>query len=164
MNWPGQIAPGTVIEQPIHMVDMFPTLINLAGGTFQGSKPLDGKDIWATVTKGAASPHEDILINAEAFRGAIRKGDWKLLKQYTLPPKVELYNLATDPGETNNLAEQNPAIVSELEARLIQYGSEQKPSEWLKAQVNYLGAQSETATPSDLDAGPPGTETVLPES
>ncbi|MBW4465554.1 MAG: hypothetical protein KME07_08950 [Pegethrix bostrychoides GSE-TBD4-15B] len=72
--------------------------------------------------------------------------------------------MATDPSEKTNVADQNPAIVSDLEARLLKYGSEQKPSEWLKAQVDYLGAQSETATPADLDAGPPGTETVMPGS
>jgi len=164
MNWPGQIKPGTVVNQPIHMVDVFPTLVKLAGGTVEGSKPLDGKDIWATVTQGAASPNEDILINAEIFRGGVRKGDWKLIKQYTLPPKTELYNLATDVSEKTNVADQNPAIVSDLEARLLKYGSEQKPSEWLKAQVNYLGVQGETATPADLDAGTPGAETAMPGS
>lgn len=163
MNWPGQIQPGTIVNQPLHMVDVFPTLVNLAGGTLAGGQPLDGKDMWATVTQDVASPNEDILINAEAFRGAIRQGDWKLIKWYTLPGKTELYNLINDPSESQNVAAQYPEIVRQLEARLLQYGSEQKPSEWLKAQMNYIGIQSETAMPADLDAGPPGTETVLPE-
>lgn len=163
MNWPGKIPADTVVNQPLHMVDIFPTLVNLAEGSLQGGQPLDGKNIWASVTQGAPSPHEDILINVEAFRGAVRKGDWKLVQRYTLPQKTELYNLATDPGETTNVADKNLWIVKDLETRLLQYGAEQKPAEWLKAQVNYLGAQGETATPADLDGGIPGVNILLPQ-
>ena len=59
------------------------------------------------------SRHEDILINVEAFRGAVRKGDWKLSKVALLPSKTELFNLAKDPGETTNVADQNPEIVKD---------------------------------------------------
>ena len=53
--------------------------------------------MWATIADGAPSPHEDILINVEAFRGAVRKGDWKLIKIALLPGKTQLFNLAKDP-------------------------------------------------------------------
>ena len=65
----------------------------------------------------------------EAFRGAVRKGDWKLVKLALLPGKTELFNLATNSDETKNVAEQNPEIVKDLEARLIAYAKQQKPSE-----------------------------------
>ena len=55
--------------------------------------------------------HEDILINVEAVRGAIRKGNWKLFKWATLPGKTELYDLSKDPGEKDNVADQHPEIV-----------------------------------------------------
>ena len=76
------------------MVDVMPTVLALAGA--QGSKdhPFDGKDIWQALAEGASSPHEDILINVEAFRGAIRKGDWKLVKIALLPGKTELFDLS----------------------------------------------------------------------
>ena len=73
---------------------------------------MDGKDIWPTLAEGTPSPNEDILINVEAFRGAIRKGNWKLVKIALLPGKTELFDLATDPGETTNVAEQHPDIVA----------------------------------------------------
>ena len=54
----------------------------------------------------------------EPFRGAARKGDWKLVWKSVLPTKLELFNLAEDPNEKNNLAASNPEKVKELQARL----------------------------------------------
>jgi hypothetical protein len=95
---------------------------------------LDGKDIWATVADGQPSPHKDILVNVEAFRGAVIKGKWKLVQIALLPGKTELFDLTADSGEKNNFADQNPDVVKDLESRLIAYAKEQKMSEWLKAQ------------------------------
>ena len=61
-----------------------------------------------TIAEGAPSPNDDMLINVEAFRGAVRKGDWKLLKIALLPGKTELFDLAKDPGETTNVAASTP--------------------------------------------------------
>jgi len=163
MNWPEKIKPGTVITEPIHMVDIFPTLVNLAGGSLTQAKPLDGKDIWPTVTQGKPSPHDDILINVEAFRGSIRQGNWKLIKVFTFPNKTELYDLVKDPGEKTNLADKYPEIVKQLESKLVAYGNKQVPSLWMKAQADYLGAQSETSFNEDAGAIPSETETVLPK-
>jgi arylsulfatase A-like enzyme len=155
MNWPGKLKPATVHE-PLHMVDIMPTLLALAGGRGNPGRPFDGKNIWSTVSEGKPSPHEDILINVEAFRGAVRKGDWKLLKVALLPGKTELYNLATDPGEKNNVAAQYPEIVRELEARLMRYAREQKPSEWIKIQPAFVGEQGKTIFDPDFDIGDGG--------
>jgi hypothetical protein len=105
------------------------------------------------------------LINVEAFRGAVRKGDWKLLKVALLPGKTELFNLAKDPGETTNVADQNPEIVKDLEARLIAYAKQQKPSEWIKAQPAFVGAQGKTVFDPDFDiddGGLPHEKELLP--
>ena len=87
-----------VVDEPLHMVDVMPTVLALAGAKASPDHPFDGKDIWPTVAEGKPSPHEDILINVEAFRGAIRKGNWKLVKVALLPGKTELFDLPTDPG------------------------------------------------------------------
>ena len=116
-NWPGHIPAGTVIDQPMHMVDMYPTLVNFAGGSVAKSKPLDGLDMGPTLTEGKPSPRTEVVYGIEPFRAAVREGDWKLVWQVTLPSKVELFNLAQDPGETNNLAAANPDKVAELQQR-----------------------------------------------
>jgi hypothetical protein len=50
------------------------------------------------LTAGKPSPHDDLLINVEAFRGAIIKGQWKLVKFALLPGKAELFDLKADPA------------------------------------------------------------------
>jgi arylsulfatase A-like enzyme len=106
-------------SQPAHMVDVMPTALALAGAAPNpASKPLDGKKLLPMLTEGKPSPHDDLLINVEAFRGAIIKGQRKLVKIALLPGKIELSDLEADPGEKNNVAEQNPEVVRDLEARL----------------------------------------------
>jgi arylsulfatase A-like enzyme len=165
-NWPAKLKPG-VVNEPLHMVDIMPTALALAGGKGNPSdKPLDGKDIWATVAEGQPSPHEDILVNVEVFRGAIIKSNWKLVKIALLPGKTELFDLATDPGEKNDVAAQNPEVVRDLEARLLAYAKQQKTSEWIKAQPDYLGAQGKTVFDPDFDiddGGMPHAKTMLPK-
>ena len=109
-----------------------------------------------TLAEGKPSPHEEILINVEAIRGAIRKGDWKLVRMATFPGKTELYNLAERPGREDNVADQHPEIVSELNARLVAYAREMKPSEWIKAQPPSLeprARRSSTPTSTSTTAG-----------
>jgi len=164
-NWPAKLKP-RVVNEPLDMVDVMPTMLALAGGKASPEKPLDGKDIWATVAEGRPSPHEDILVNVEAFRGAIIKGKWKLVKIALLPGKTELFDLTADPGEKTDVAAQNPEVVRDLESRLIAYAKQQKMSEWLKAQPDYLGAQGQTLFDPDFDiddGGLPREKPSLPK-
>ena len=165
VNWPGKLQP-RVVNEPLHMVDVMPTLLALAGGKGSSAHPFDGRDMWQTIAEGAPSPNDDILINVEAFRGAVRKGNWKLLKVALLPGKTELFDLVRDPGETSNVAEQNPEITRDLDARLIAYARQQKPSEWIKAQPAFVGAQGKTIFDPDFDiddGGLPHEKPVLPK-
>lgn len=150
-NWPGQIKSGTVIQEPLHIVDWFPTLVKLAGASLNQKQPLDGRDIWPVITEGKASPHEDILINAMPNSGAIRMGDWKLVLNGHITAnelkkantanatasKVELFNLTDDPYEQTNLAESNPEKVNQLRARLDAYRSAALPPKAEDEPANY---------------------------
>jgi arylsulfatase A-like enzyme len=150
ITWPGHIKPG-VSNEPVGDTDIMPTLLALAGGHGSADHPFDGKDIWPVVTQGAASPHDDILINVEAFRGAVRKGNWKLIKIALLPGRTELYDVVKDPAETTNVAAQHPDVVADLEGRLIAYARQQKPSLWIKAQPAFVGNQGKTVIDPDFD-------------
>jgi arylsulfatase A-like enzyme len=116
-NWPGKIKAQDV-DGLIHAVDIFPTLAALAGASTAKSKPLDGVNVWDTVAAGKPSPRTEIVYNIEPFRGAVRQGDWKLIWRTLLPSSVDLYNLADDPSESNNLAAQHPDKVVALQQRL----------------------------------------------
>jgi arylsulfatase A-like enzyme len=134
-TWDGHIRSGTVVDAPLHIVDWYPTLLGLAGASLAQTLPIDGRDAWPAITQGAPSPHDAILLNAAPNWGAIRMGNWKLVingfrnsaeeAKGQAPGKgetpardsLELFNLASDPNEKNNLAAQNPAKVQELRAR-----------------------------------------------
>ncbi len=164
VNWPAKLRP-RVVDAPLHMVDVMPTLLALTGAKGSPDHPFDGKDMWKTISEGAPSPNDDVLIDVEAFRGAIRKGDWKLIKIALLPGKTELFDLARDPGETTNVAEQNPDVARDLEARLLAYAKQQKPSEWIKAQPAFVGEQGKTVFDPDFDiddSGLPHEKSLLP--
>ena len=101
----------------------------------------------------------------EVFRGAIRKGKWKFIKVAILPGKTELFDLSKDPGEKENVADKHPDVVKDLEARLMNYARQQKMSEWLKSQVDYLGFQGETVLDPgySTDGGLPNREAGIAE-
>jgi arylsulfatase A-like enzyme len=165
INWPAKLKPA-VVNEPLHHVDVMPTLLALAGGKGNPSKPFDGKDAIGTIRDGSPSPHEDILINVEAFRGAIRKGNWKLTKVALLPGKTELFDLSKDPGEKENVADKFPDVARDLESRLMEYAQQQKMSEWMKSQIDFLGFQGKTVldTGYNIDRGLPSEKPALPKN
>jgi arylsulfatase A-like enzyme len=126
-NWPGHIKPQTV-DGIIHVVDIYPTLAALAGASTAKCKPLDGLNVWDTITENKPSPRTEVIYNVEPFRGAVREGDWKLIWRTLIPTSVDLYNLAEDPYETNNVAAAHPDKVTAMQERLNALGKEaQKP-------------------------------------
>jgi len=116
-NWPGHIQPGTLVEGMIHVVDLYPTFAALAGASTARCKPLDGVNVWDTIAGGKPSPRTEIVYNLEPYRAGVRQGDWKLVWRTLLPTQVELFNLAEDPYEQNNLASANPDRVAALQRR-----------------------------------------------
>ena len=102
----------------IHAVDIYPTLAALAGASTAKCKPIDGVNVWETIAEGKPSPRSEIVYNVEPFRGALRQGDWKLVWRTLLPSSIDLYNLADDPSEKNNLAAQHPEKVAAFKLRL----------------------------------------------
>jgi arylsulfatase A-like enzyme len=138
-TWEGHIQAGSTITEPVHMVDWYPTLLRLCGARAQQKLPVDGFDIWPTLTQGKRSPRDAILLNATPNAGAIRAGDWKLIvRRGTDDPDggpakldgkevVELFNLNEDPYEQTNLADKHLERVKELRAMLAAYAKQAVP-------------------------------------
>ena len=115
VNWPGKIPAGKTIDESLHAVDGYPTLMKLSGASTEQKLPPDGLDIWPVLTKDAKSPHEAPILNGtKRGQAAIRKGDWKILVGAV--GGDQLYNLADDLGEKKDLAESNPEKLMELRA------------------------------------------------
>jgi arylsulfatase A-like enzyme len=130
-TWPGKIPAGITIDEPMHAVDWYPTLVKLTGAPAAQALAPDGLDIWPVLTQGAKSPHEVLLLPGMApDKMALRMGDWKLLLNASDKDaeeakgrdkaigKMELYNLANDIAEENNLAKTQPQKLAEMRARL----------------------------------------------
>jgi arylsulfatase A-like enzyme len=130
-TWPGRIPAGSVVNAPLHIVDLYPTFLKLAGAAIDQPKPLDGRDAWGAIASGGPSPRREILLNSTPADGAIRVGDWKLILGRPGPdaesPRPLLFNLADDPNEKTDLAAEHPEKVAELKARYDALAAEAVP-------------------------------------
>ncbi len=129
--WPGRLAAGTVYDFPASTLDLLPTFVRAAGGDPLATEGLDGVDLMPYLEgKNTGRPHQTLYWKKEN-RGAIRDGDWKLLRFPDRP--AELYNLADDPSEENNLADAHPERVRSLYKKLFSWELElERPMFMLK--------------------------------
>jgi len=131
-RWTGKIPAGTVCDRAINSVDLYPTLLELAGGKSAGDQPLDGTSYVSLLTSGGQGPWQRDAIywhfpgylgaGKGGWRttpaGAIRSGDWKLVEFFETG-RLELYNTRKDPGERTDLAASEPGRVKDLHARML---------------------------------------------
>ncbi|MDH7601066.1 MAG: sulfatase [Armatimonadota bacterium] len=114
---PGLIPAGIVCHQPATNLDIFPTLIRLAGGKLPSDRPIDGRDITKLLTvPGASLPSKPFFYFVTNALQAVRVGKWKLHlgREDRLLPKPELYNLQLDIRESVDRSDEYPHIVTEL--------------------------------------------------
>jgi len=130
--WKGQIKPGVVCHEPILSVDLYPTLLELAGAKRPADYPLDGTSYLGPLKSGGEGQLVRDAIywhfpgylgaGADGWRttpaGAIRMGDWKLLEFFE-DGRLELYNLKEDLSQKTDLAKLQPEKTKELHERLV---------------------------------------------
>ena len=123
VRWPGKIKPGGQSDHAAAFYDLLPTLVDLAGG--EPPSGLDGISFAPTLLgNGEQVSHEFLYWEFPSYGGqqAVRTGDWKGVRQKLLGKKpnleIELYNLADDISEKNNVAAEHPEIVEKI-ARIM---------------------------------------------
>ncbi|UCE47068.1 MAG: sulfatase [Phycisphaerales bacterium] len=125
VRWPGVVKPGTTCRTPVISTDFYPTLLEVAGVVPNSGKTLDGESIIPTLKQAGRLRREAIFFHypnyawhrSNRLGGAIREGDYKLIKWYD-DESVELYNLADDISEKNDLAKKMPLKASDLKRKL----------------------------------------------
>ncbi len=135
-HWPrGIAARGELRRTPGHVIDIAPTLLELAGAGGQavggtsgltlsgvegsrpaGAPPFPGKSLSSAFARDLVISREEIYFNHEGNR-ALRRGDWKLVSARETGDAWELYDLATDRAEMNDLSAREPDRVKQMEAR-----------------------------------------------
>jgi arylsulfatase A len=151
ISWPGVTKAGTVSDAPVITMDLFPTLVEMAGLPASASRSaVDGVSL-ASLLRGGTQPardtmfwhyphHQHYQLGGTMPYGAIRSGDFKLIEFFN-DMHVELYNLRDDIGEARDLASAQPQKVAELRTRLHAWRQE-------------VGAQMPTPNPQHDSARP----------
>ncbi len=139
VSWPGRIEPH-VVSQTVCLTDFYATFAALVGYRLQDS---EGEDSYNLLPLLLETDADEVIREATVHHSidgdfTIRRGEWKLLLSpssggWSFPqpgrddeviktlPAVQLYNMAADPGETQNLCDEHPEIVRELKELMIRY-------------------------------------------
>lgn len=118
VRWKGRIEAGTRCDVPVTSMDFFPTLLALCGVQSRAGDAPDGIDV-STLLSGGQTPERDFYFHMPQREpgAALLAGTEKLV--HTFGGTNELYDLASDPGETKDVAAERPARVAELERQLL---------------------------------------------
>jgi arylsulfatase A-like enzyme len=137
VKWPGVTEPETICETPLIIEDFYPTILEMCSIDVSDAETVQTIDGFSFVSLLRGDDVKDESAEPRSFfwhfpnnwgptgpgigaSSAIRRGDWKLIYYYA-DQRYELFNLSEDLGETNNLAESNPAHREDLAQRLREY-------------------------------------------
>lgn len=129
--WPGRAEPGTVIDEPVILSDIMPTIVELHG--VEPPAEFDGRDL-GPLLDGRQGDERDLFwhfpgyLEANVALGtwrqtpatAMRAGRYKLIETFETG-SLELYDLETDVGEHNDLAATRPELTRELHDRMLKW-------------------------------------------
>ncbi|MGB7326464.1 MAG: sulfatase-like hydrolase/transferase [Rubripirellula sp.] len=131
VRWPGVTKPGTQNRSLVQSTDLFSTFVEIAGGDPSAYDNLDGFSLMPAIRGETLPDREQPLIGYRAYQdlyASVRDGDWKLLAYRS--GKVNLYNVAKDESEQNDVASSNPSKVKRLTDELIEWEKRMKVQQY----------------------------------
>lgn len=131
VSWKGKVKAGKVNNALFSQVDLYASLAALAGVKVEAGQAPDSKNYLPVLLNQSNKPRDFLIEQSINSTLSLLVGDWKYIEPSKGPkinkdtntelgndPKPQLYNLATDPGETKNLAEVYPERVAEMKLKL----------------------------------------------
>ncbi len=124
LRWPGHVRRGSVVEQPVFVADLLPTLSEVAGVPFDEST-IDGQSQWHSIATGESRDRKPFLV-ANFGSQALIDWPWKLVMDVSVPMVPEflrsttysLHHVEADPEERHDLSGQHPKRFEALRAAL----------------------------------------------
>lgn len=129
IRWPRQLEGGQLYQQPVSALDLLPTAAALAGIKDVSERKLDGVNLIPYLSGAAAGSAHPELYWRMGDRRALRMGDWKIVHAGR-NQSWELYNLANDIGEADDLAREHPKQLARLRQRFDELNQEMEPAAW----------------------------------
>jgi hypothetical protein len=133
VRWPKTIPSGKIVDAQTSHVDWMPTFCELAGASLPEDRTIDGKSLVSLLKSGHAKSHHRYVYHTwdryfpnPDRRWGISDSRWKLLGIFgknaqPAPNRWRLFDLKSDPGETNNLAKKHPEIVRRLRSEFVRW-------------------------------------------
>ena len=125
VRWKGRIAAGRFSARVTGFEDWLPTILELVGASAKAPKDLDGLSFAPALLGRKQEPRPFLYREFPGYGGqqSLRLGDWKGLRQKLVPRgtnaapemRIQLYNLAKDPSETNDVSAQHPRLLARME-------------------------------------------------
>jgi arylsulfatase A-like enzyme len=131
IQWQGRLPAGKVYDHPVIALDIHPTAVAAGGGSIPAKAGLDGVNLLPFLTGSVKTPPHDRLMWRFSPQSAIRMGDWKLVRLGDGPS--QLFNLAQDIAEKNDLAASQPDRVKQLEAAYQVWNAQLAEPRWQRA-------------------------------
>jgi arylsulfatase A-like enzyme len=148
VRMPGRVAAGTTNDVPVISNDLYPTLLELAGVPLPPNQAVDAVSLVPLLDRKGPIAERPLCWHYPHYSnqggrpaGALRSGDWKLVEWFE-DGRVELFDLAADPGELRDLAAAQPERAASMQKQL---------ADWRVA----VGAQMPSPNPKPVDPFPP---------
>lgn len=125
VQWKGHLPAGTTYDFPVMNLDVLPTCMAALGAPVESSESIDGVDLVPFLRGDDSNRPHATMYWRFGEQWAVRHGDWKLVVARGGSGSPELYNLAEDVGERNNLASREPARVLELQKLFDAWNAQQ---------------------------------------
>jgi arylsulfatase A-like enzyme len=122
VQWKGSLPAGKVYRQPVGALDIAPTIFSVAGVSTLPKGRYDGVELLPYLSGANAQPPHDALFWRSGDQWAVRAGNHKLTRADVSAP-AKLFDVSSDPGESNDLAAKEPDVAARLKSRFDEWSA-----------------------------------------